>query len=155
MILMMACCYIISEITNILFNTKTKDNRFYYLSLKRDNNTKQWSIHGLWPQYSKTSYPSYCRNIPFDIDNLEPIIMDLQNFWYFKESTSKAFWKQEWIKHGTCMFNDSNEYDYFKQALSSYVEVLQQNIIDKFPLENNGTLVKIPLDLNFKIILPY
>ena len=81
--------------------------------------------------------------------------MDLQNFWYFKESTSKAFWKQEWIKHGTCMFNDSNEYDYFKQALSSYVEVLQQNIIDKFPLENNETLVKIPLDLNFKIILPY
>ena len=152
---MMACCYIISEIANMLFYTKTKDTRFYYLSLKRDNNTKQWSIHGLWPQYSKTEHPTYFHNIHFDIDKLEPIITDLQTFWYDNESNSKEFWQQQWIQHGTFMFTDCNEYDYFKQALSSYVEVLQQNIIDKFPLENNGTFVKIPLDLNFKIILPY
>ena len=51
------------------------------------------------------------------------------------------------------MFNDSDEFDYFKTTLSLYVEVIQSNIIDKFKLEKDGLQVKIPIDLNFKPIL--
>ena len=151
---MMACCYIFSELTNLLFCSNKQDTSYYYLSLKRVNETSPWSIHGLWPQYSKTSYPQFCKRTKFDIEKIHPIISDLNKFWYSGMEPNKAFWKHEWEKHGTCMFNDSDEFEYFKTALSLYVEVIQSNIIDKFKLENDGLQVKIPIDLNFKPILP-
>ena len=151
---MMACCIILSELTNLLFCNNKTDTRHYYLSLKRVNKDTLWTIHGLWPQYSDNSYPQFCKNIPFDIDKLQPIILDLNKFWYSGMEPNEAFWKHEWEKHGTCMFNDSDEFDYFKTALSLYVEIIQSNIIDKFKLEKDGLQVKIPIDLNFKTILP-
>lgn len=157
MILMMSCCYIISEIINNLFNLKEQNTYFYYLVLNRDNEKTHWRINGLCPQYSKPNYPNYYCEIPFNIKNLDPIIMDLETFWYSTEKPDKEYWKHQWLKYGTYMFNkynNYNEYDYFKQVLSSYVDVLQQNVIDKYPLEQNGTQVKIPIDLDFKIILP-
>lgn len=151
---MMACCIILSELTNILFCTNKKDTRYYYLSLKRVNKNTLWSIHGLWPQYSDNSYPQFCKKTVFNIEKLQPIILDLNKFWYSGTEPNEEFWKHEWEKHGTCMFNDSDEFDYFKTALSLYVEVIQSNIIDKFKLEKDGLQIKIPIDLNFKPILP-
>ena len=45
---------------NGILNLK-KDERFYYLSLIKEQNG--WSIHGLWPQYSKNKYPSFCKKV--------------------------------------------------------------------------------------------
>ena len=62
-----------------------KSNSFYYLSLfneSKDINNPKFSIHGLWPQYNKTTYPSYCRDIIFNVDELKPIISDLNTYWY-------------------------------------------------------------------------
>jgi ribonuclease I len=154
MILMMTCCLLLSELTDYLFCINNNDTRYYYLSLKRVNKNTSWSIHGLWPQYSQTSYPQFCKNIPFDIEKIKPILLDLNKFWYSGIEPNNVFWKHEWEKHGTCMFNDSDEFDYFKTVLSLYVEVIQSNIINKFKLENDGLQVKIPIDLNFKPILP-
>ena len=165
---MMTCCYLLSELTNLLFCSNKKDTRYYYLSLKRESPTSVWFIHGLWPEYSKTSYPQFCKMKEFDIEKIQPIINDLKKFWYLtlNEKLDKNqlidILKFEWEKHGTCMFNDASvdgvdgvdEFDYFKTALTLYVEVMQSNIIDKFKLEQSGLQVKIPIDLNFKPILP-
>ena len=162
----MACCYLLSELTNFLFCSNKKDTRFYYLSLKRESPLSVWFIHGLWPQYSKTSYPQFCKIKEFDIEKIQPIINDLKKFWYLtlNEKLDKKqqtdILKIEWEKHGSCMFNDIDgvddvdEFDYFKTALTLYVEVMQSNIINKFKLEKNGLQVNIPIDLNFKPIVP-
>ena len=34
----------------------SKNSQFYYLSLIKESDDS-FSIHGLWPQYSETSYP--------------------------------------------------------------------------------------------------
>ena len=128
-------------------------NKFYYLSLKRDNIDIPWSIHGLWPQYSNNSYPSYCSNRKFDYSKLELLIDELDKYWYSTNGDkNETFWKHEWEKHGTCMFNNSDEFDYFKTALSLFVETLQKDVIKSYPLEKNGLQVKIPFTQDFKII---
>ena len=83
------------------------NRKFYYLSLKRDNKkNKEWSIHGLWPQISENEYPSFCKKVNFDIGKLEPILPDLNNYWYSSKEKNEDFWKHEWQKHGSCVFTD-------------------------------------------------
>ena len=133
-----------------------EQNKFYYLSLKRDTINTHWSIHGLWPQYSYNSYPSYCSNEKFDYSKLELLTEDLNKYWYSTNQKIKneTFWKHEWEKHGTCMFNKCDEFDYFKRSLTLFVDVLQKDVIKKYPLENDGLQVKIPFNQEFEIIDP-
>ena len=72
-----------SIINSILNFFNKKDKNFYYLSLLNDNN--KWHIHGLWPQNSKDSYPSFCRTVDFDINKLNSIIEQLNEYWYSLE----------------------------------------------------------------------
>lgn len=128
--------------------SKTK---FYYLSLKKDpNKNSEWSIHGLWPQYSENEYPSFCKKVDFDIKKLKPIIPELQQFWYSTKNTNADFWKHEWKKHGSCVFTEMDELTYFKTALSLYVDCIQNNCIDKY--KKNETQSLVPISLDFKII---
>lgn len=129
-----------------------EQNKFYYLSLKRVNINTPWSIHGLWPQYSYNSYPSYCSNEKFDFNKLTLLIDDLNKYWYSTEGKNEDFWKHEWEKHGTCMFDKLDEFDYFKKSLTLFVDVLQKDVIKKYPLEKNGLQVKIPFNKQFEII---
>ena len=90
--------------------------RFYYLSLiKEDDNT--YSIHGLWPQYTKNSYPSYCKKVKFTEKALAPIIDDLNKYWYSDRGQNDYFWKHEYEKHGSCMYGSMNEFQYFSKTL--------------------------------------
>ena len=43
---------------------------FYCLALQ-DWCSIDYKIHGLWPDYDATSYPSYCSDIPFDLEELK------------------------------------------------------------------------------------
>ena len=52
------------------------------------------------------------------------------------------------------MFNKSDEFDYFKSSLTLFVDVLQKDVIKKYPLEKDGLQVKIPFTQDFKIIYP-
>ena len=70
------------------------------------------------------------------------------------EEKNEDFWCHEWEKHGTCMFDKSDEFDYFKKALSLFVEVHQSGCIKDYPLEKNGLQVKIPFDNEYNIIKP-
>jgi ribonuclease I len=131
--------------------TNNYKDKYYYLSLKKDlNKDAKWTIHGLWPHYSQTEYPTYCNNVDFDINKLEPIIDDLNTYWYSGKEKNEDFWKHEWEKHGSCMFTPMNELTYFKTTLSLYVDATQTDSINKFKLSEIKSL--IPIDKNFKII---
>lgn len=132
---------------------ESKDyTNYYYLSLIFNQESQSWSIHGLWPQYSKNSYPTYCKNVTFDINLLEPIINELKNEWYSTEEPDEDFWKHEWQKHGSCMFTPMNELQYFNKALILFDSIKDNNgLINNFKTSNTQSM--IPYDQNFNIII--
>ena len=137
----------INEYVGNLFTTS--NTNFYYLSLINDDK-KGWSIHGLWPQYSSNSYPSFCRKVDFDYQKLSPILGDLHKHWYSTEEPTTEFWEHEWKKHGSCMFNNCDELEYFRRGLELYVTSVEQDIIEKYKVSDTKSI--IPFDLNFNLI---
>lgn len=135
---------------NILFNKKVK---FYYLSLIKEE--KGWSIHGLWPQYDINSYPSYCKIVKFNIDNIKCILNELEKYWYSEKQNIKddeTFWEHEWKKHGSCLIGENiNEYFYFSKTLNLYKEVIEKQLPDKYYNEKTQKCL-IPYDLEFNLI---
>ena len=108
----------------------------------------RWVIHGLWPQYSSSSYPSYCKEVAFDPKLLEPIREQLHKNWYSNTNDDDAFWEHEWKKHGSCCFTDLDEFEYFNTTLELFAKVTEK-IIEKY---SQGDKLLIPVDLNFNIM---
>ena len=137
------------ELYNGYFN-KRKD--FYYLSLIKESDG-YYSIHGLWPQYSLQSYPTFCRPVNFSLTKLDPIMDKLNKYWYSNKGSNSTFWKHEYEKHGSCMFQPMNELNYFSRTIEIYEYLLVNNII-KQRSEKNPTANKllIALDVEFNLI---
>ena len=137
------------ELYNGYFN-KRKD--FYYLSLIKESDG-YYSIHGLWPQYSLQSYPTFCRPVNFSLTKLDPIMDKLNKYWYSTKGSNETFWKHEYEKHGSCMFQPMNELNYFSKTIEIYEYLLVNNII-KIRSEKNPTANKllIALDVEFNLI---
>lgn len=136
-----------------LFTQKLPD-KFYYLSLlKNDDNVNGFSIHGLWPNYSDGSYPSFCKKVDFDINKLNPIMEDLIKLWDLPKDHNKeeiTFWKHEMEKHGSCMFKDMDELQYFQKVLDLYLEIIDKKVdIEQY---KDGKNYMIPFNLNFELI---
>lgn len=130
-----------------------KQENYYYLSLLKDDNLEEgWSIHGLWPQNADNSYPSYCRIVTFDIILLQSIIDELNKYWCSNMEKNEDFWKHEWEKHGSCMFNQCDEYHYFKRALLLYKKALQKELPEKYYDEKTNKCL-IPINLKFEFII--
>ena len=104
---------------------------FYFLSLIKENDGT-WSIHGLWPQDTLTHYPSFCKNVEFDIELLNPIMSSLKHEWYSNRGADEIFWKHEYLKHGTCNFNDFNEFQYFKTTLDLFDKAKSLDLPERF-----------------------
>jgi len=124
--------------------------KFYYLSLIKENNN--FSIHGLWPQYTKTSYPTYCSNVTFNIKNLEPILPELNKSWYSTQEKNEDFWKHEYEKHGSCIFTPMTEKEYFEKTLELYNVALNENLPYHFYDEETKKCL-IPLSTHFNFIV--
>ena len=83
--------------------------------------TTNFTIHGLWPQYTTSGYPASCTTEPFDITIPQQIgESKMIQYWpdvqYDENSPSyDSFWQHEWTKHGTC--SGLSQFDYFNQAL--------------------------------------
>ena len=147
-----------SKIYSIYNNNNNNNNpimdseNFYYLSLLNEpiiNQKDHWGIHGLWPQLSKDKYPSYCKNVQFDYKTLEPILEDLDKYWYSDRGSSEKFWSHEWKKHGSCVFTEMNELEYFQETLDLYHEAIEKNIPNNSCAGLKQCL--IPVSLDFKI----
>ena len=139
--------------TNNIEKVKKNDsNKFYYLSLINEGENK-WSIHGLWPQYNKNQYPTFCNKVDFDIKKLDLILSELEKYWYsYNKKDDENFWKHEWEKHGSCMFTEMNEFDYFNKTLELYNTAIQIDIPREFYNETTKKCL-IPITLDFKFDL--
>ena len=80
-----------------------------------------FTIHGLWPQYADTGYPSSCTSEAFDASIPQQIgESTMIQYWpdvqYTVDSPSyDSFWSHEWSKHGTC--TGLTQLQYFNTAL--------------------------------------
>ena len=130
----------------------SKKSQFYYLSLIKEPDNS-FSIHGLWPQYSESSYPVYCRPVEFSLKALDPIINKLNKYWYSNRGPNDKFWKHEYEKHGSCMFIPITELNYFSKTIQIYENAVKLNIIKKYQEANpDKDQLLIKLDENFNFV---
>ncbi|KAJ7990298.1 hypothetical protein DPEC_G00298860 [Dallia pectoralis] len=64
------------------------------------SNIKNWTIHGLWP----LKVQHCCQCWPIFHSDLKELDPELNQFWpsLLKTQSSFNFWKDEWVKHGSC-----------------------------------------------------
>ncbi|PWA19379.1 hypothetical protein CCH79_00018374 [Gambusia affinis] len=63
-------------------------------------NISSWTIHGLWPLHVQ----SCCTCWPIFYSDLQEVEEELLEFWpsLLKNKSCFRFWKEEWLKHGSC-----------------------------------------------------
>lgn len=144
-----------TKVTNSVFSKKKSlleeqnPTNFYYLSLIFEEDNK-WSIHGLWPQYTLTKYPRFCKNQEFNINKLDPIMDRLKQDWYSNRGPDETFWEHEYLKHGTCNFNNLNEFNYFKTTLDLFDKSIALDLPEEFyNHETNKCLIPVNKEFNF------
>ncbi|KAF7260722.1 hypothetical protein EG68_01975 [Paragonimus skrjabini miyazakii] len=85
--------------------------------------SKDFTIHGLWPNSWPSEEPKDCPIAPdFTQNVLEPIIDQLNEMWpdVLNSEDPFDFWKHEWYKHGRCAIEDEligDELGYFNVSL--------------------------------------
>ena len=133
----------------ILYNIKYHISNYnYYILETQDWCSKDYKIHGLWPQYNQSDYPTYCENVSY-IEPSGELLNNMNKYWDSCENNSNL-WKHEWEKHGSCMFNDADEYHYFNRTLGLYFEAEYYKYIQHNCTLNEQCL--LPLNLHFQFI---
>ena len=87
------------------------------------------------------------------MDALKPILDELNKYWSSNKGKDENpdFWKHEYLKHGSCMFTDVSEFDYFNKTINLYLQALQLNLPDKYYDPKTGKcLIPVNLDFTFK-----
>ncbi len=83
---------------------------------------KDFTLHGLWPQYAAGGYPQSCTTEPFDPAVPNKVgFSDMTKYWPNAQKaetdpTYSSFWEHEWTKHGTC--TGLVQYDYFQNTVN-------------------------------------
>eukprot|EP01035_Chromulina_nebulosa_P019484 gene19484-25370_t len=87
---------------------------------------KYYTIHGLWPQYTTSGYPSYCTTESFDSSVVDTIgWTTMTTYWpnvdyALTSSDYTEFWEHEWTKHGTC--SGLSQATYFQNTINLYLK---------------------------------
>ena len=149
----------------IEFESICKNDRlekYYDLALLKNKEIEGgYSIHGLWPEYDKKHYPSYCHKTEFYEKEIQPIEDLMHKYWRstIKPRNDTYFWEHEWKKHGVCMYEKMTEFEYFNKTLSLFFQAQANNFFEECPnyyINNQNTKSRgcmLPLDLNFKFII--
>ena len=77
---------------------------------------------------------------------------ELNKNWYSNVNKNEDFWKHEWEKHGSCVFTEINEFEYFKKTLDLFNTAVQTGLPEEF-YDKKYNKCLIPLSLDFKFIL--
>jgi len=144
---------LITKQPRFLKNLSATDARnFYYLSLIKEED--DWSIHGLWPQTNINKYPQFCKKVNFDIRKLNPIMDNLKEYWYSDRGSDEHFWKHEYEKHGSCNFNNLNEFQYFQKTLELFSAAKVKKLPEYFYNEKTGKcLIPVTKEFDFFSII--
>jgi len=84
--------------------------------------TDHFTLHGLWPQYTTSGYPSSCTAEAFDPKSPEAVGMStMEQYWPNVQAAEGSsdyddFWTHEWSKHGTC--SGLAQTDYFNTTIN-------------------------------------
>jgi ribonuclease T2 len=109
------------------------------------NNHIDFSIHGLWPEYTNNSYPSYCnQSAYFNISTIKPIENQLNKYWLSYEADNPSFWKHEYLKHATC-FPNVTQLGFFQDGLNLYRQLNTTNFLKnniKYDTNYNRSLME-------------
>ena len=101
-------------------------------------------IHGLWPQYNKTTYPEYCKNVSYHTPQ-GILLENMEEYWYSScDDDSDTLWKHEWEKHGSCV-NDTSEDDYFEKTIELF-----KNNLDLLSHCTDENCILGCFDINYK-----
>ncbi|XP_064485642.1 ribonuclease Oy-like [Ornithodoros turicata] len=74
--------------------------------VKVQNIGNEWTLHGIWPAWSR-GFPTDCDDsVKFEIAQVENISPQLSLRWPSLTGNDKTFWQHEWKKHGTCALHD-------------------------------------------------
>ena len=93
----------------------------YYLALQKCNMHSDYTIHGLWIDYTRGGYPQFCSAVPFDVEELTSILPQMKKVWPSCYGDSVTLWKHEWKKHATCFPQHSvSVLNYFNTTLQLY-----------------------------------
>jgi len=99
---------------------------YYVFALQQCTDGGAFSIHGLWPQWDKKSWPQYCNNsAPFNENQIAALMPQIEQNWPSCQGQEDSFLSHEWDKHGTCTPFD--EYTYFSIGLNLFATYDWQN----------------------------
>jgi ribonuclease T2 len=76
---------------------------------------QEFTLHGLWPEYSSGGWPQYC---PFSHTVEEDDDIKFRCEWPSFHGSTLSFWDHEWEKHGSCAAPLlGNRTEYFKTVV--------------------------------------
>eukprot|EP00884_Botryococcus_braunii_P004131 jgi/Botrbrau1/13719/Bobra.250_2s0014.1 len=92
------------------------DTMHCYIRPQRED----FTIHGLWPQYSSGGWPEYCDDSQrFDAKAVEDLLPSMREDWPSFAQGGFGFWAHEWQRHGTCAFPYvKSQHEYFSRILA-------------------------------------
>lgn len=98
----------------------------YYLLAFQNWCSTEYQIHGLWSDINPTTYPSYCTNVPFSLQELQKsdkYDQMLQVWTDCNYNDTIALYEHEWSKHGTCIALETgfSQNEYFEKTLDLFM----------------------------------
>ncbi len=115
------------KLLNNLYNNKQQLNYNYYVYSIQKWCDNGYQIHGLWPQYDKNSYPTYCE---------APVYQNVEGELYnemYKEWNNcgdlQSFWNHEYTKHLSCIYQQygMTEEESFQLTLNLFNEFTKED----------------------------
>ena len=98
----------------------------YYLLAFQNWCSTEYQIHGLWSDIDPTTYPSYCNNVPFSLQELQKsdkYDQMLQVWTDCNYNDTITLYEHEWSKHGTCIALETgfSQNEYFEKTLDLFM----------------------------------
>ncbi|KAK1791447.1 hypothetical protein P4O66_013450 [Electrophorus voltai] len=114
-------------------------------------NFSYWTLHGFWPNHGNECNSSW----HFNASLIKDLMPEMRTYWPdLLNPASTAFWKHEWLKHGTCAAEVealNGQHKYFSKALELYHKLDLDGVLKKsqiLPSENPYKLADLEMSIS-------
>ena len=134
------CCLLSSVTSQQIYN-------YYELAVQKWC-SKEYMIHGLWPQIDADHYPTYCEDVEY-VDPTGELLQSMNTYW---KGCDDSLWEHEWEKHGSCIKKQNNmtEYEFFNQTLQLFQSY--KGLTDKVCNTKNDNCIIGCFDLDYNFM---